>query len=526
MFRLVKKQPGVNPPELNDDFRTAQEAWSRAQTIFGKTVEGFGRMKYRRVLGWGGFGVVLLWSVLDSEGDHIRDVATKFHFSDGRDWGLQGAQNELTYLRRYRGHEHIVQLVDLWGHVNFTDGHQFYNNPETDPAIIVMEVLEKCSAINLIERVAEARDYNRGFPHGPPQPKLEFIPNRVLWRLFRCLVRGIIGMAYPRLITLGDETVWRETVDENVEPLREIHFDIDFQNVLCGDMSHPFEDEEHSKAPILKLADFGLADKYDPASMSTYTTNVFIDRGKFTHSAPEQRDPRIAIAQSDYLGHPLNVWGVGVLMFNFMTLCHPDNDSWTFLNMPLQDQNGEVTRIDTWGWCLLANEAGLPTPFEDYDPLLCHLVARCMAHLPSQRPDLGQLLAVIEDAIRQTDSGTDSPNLARSQTEGDDLLVKFYTDYFRSPPERRDPYAAFWDQPLAPRDPSTRSDQFPSPDPIDQFQFPDPMSTNPSTRSRQLDSSIRSAQTPSLSLMDLSYGSAQLASPLDPSRSSVFFTPG
>lgn len=126
-----------------------------------------------------------------------------------------------------------------------------FNNTRAQHPVVVMEVLSKFSLYELISRINQTRYYNRANPNNPADHKLEFIPNRVLWRIFLCcklkssetqkkprrvvtkkqylVVRACIGMAYPEPAP-PPPLVRREEIRPGVPYRNIIHFDLDPQN--------------------------------------------------------------------------------------------------------------------------------------------------------------------------------------------------------------------------------------------------------------------------------------------------------
>lgn len=62
-----------------------------------------------------------------------------------------------------------------------------FNNPEPedgDTPLLVMEYFERCDLHELLIRINEAKSNNPDVHDS--RKRLEFIPNRILWRLFLC----------------------------------------------------------------------------------------------------------------------------------------------------------------------------------------------------------------------------------------------------------------------------------------------------------------------------------------------------
>ncbi|KAI2472623.1 kinase-like protein [Annulohypoxylon bovei var. microspora] len=471
---LTLLQPeAVASPEDNPRFQEARIANLEFRNVFSVITEQ--RLKFKRVLGWGGFGVVQLWSILDPQGNPVRNVAVKFPIRTAQDSHREATKWEMHWMGTvFRNLEHFVQLVDINETMQGRAG-KIYNNPNIPTPVLVMEALEKCNLYELITWVNEARLWWDDFSDVPsmyPQHKLGYIPNRVLWRFFLCLARAVIGMAYPPNDGRGppegsSNQPIREVVNPRglvppAVPTTIIHFDLDPMNVLVGNIdSKP--DLEHAFSPMLKLADFGLTTPWDNDAIDDEDMKLrSLQKGKKAWYAPEQKYPWRCLEWYYHIGHELNVWAIGLTMFNLLTLKHPT---------PICDWVAKQRRITippfhqpkelwTWAWFLLPAEGEPPIDkfYEAYDWDLRVLIARCMADDTAERPNLSELYYALELGIIMADRRVARDPIAFSYapggltydpmtpppSDGDDILRKFYIDYFRDPPIKVDPYARMW----------------------------------------------------------------------------------
>ncbi|KAI1410364.1 kinase-like protein [Hypoxylon sp. FL1857] len=148
--------------------------------------------------------------------------------------GHEILENEIDWLRRLRGAPHVVQMLNI-------DPNPFES---LSRPTLFLEYVRFGTLAHFIDR-ASARD----------RP----IPNRVLWSFFTCLARACIAMAWPDRGVEGEPEMNEEfPPDWETKPqMQLIHGDLHPDNILIGDLI-PNADE-HLIAPILKIADWGLA---------------------------------------------------------------------------------------------------------------------------------------------------------------------------------------------------------------------------------------------------------------------------
>ncbi|KAI4859923.1 hypothetical protein F4820DRAFT_132393 [Hypoxylon rubiginosum] len=188
-------------------------------------------------------------------------------------------------------------------------------------------------------------------------------------------------------------------------------------------------------------------------------------RGKISWFTPEQRIPAVIFKRGDVVDYKINVWAIGLVMFNLLTLGHPDDsEGWvpemTDLDLADFGKPVRVGRVLSWGSLLIRDprrplDAGVAEFISSYDGSLRNLIARCMCDDARHRPTLDSLTRMIERGIERADARVRDYVLAgelRQELspakpplfEIDRLLAKFYSDYFYEPHVSEDPYAQYW----------------------------------------------------------------------------------
>ncbi|KAI0882246.1 kinase-like domain-containing protein [Annulohypoxylon maeteangense] len=454
------------------NFERAKAAGKKLREEFGQ-VE---RLKYQRVLGYGGFGIVQLWHLFDQQGNFITSAAIKYPTRENHKETIESTRWEMEWMGTvFRNMEHFVQLVDIETDTREVDrltNSRFVANP-----ILVMEALSKCTAYELISWTNDVRakltevvglqwSKNDIFQY---EPRLAFIPNRVLWRLFYCLVKGVTGMAWPANDGHGNLPPLTPTpIPEKIPPLDQynnlppqstiIHFDLDPKNVLLGDRDFG----EHEM-----IADFGLMIRWDDR-LSHSIKRKRIRRGKPSWYAPEQKYPDRATSWEHHVGQELNVWAIGLIMFNLMTLRHPSEPWAPYERLMLGRDSIGFVPVLTWGSFLMEPPPGVQIqgspPFDElvagYDFNLRQLIARCMADATGDRPTISELSTDVLRGIVESDNrkyfwanyeqyapGNPGYNpLIPPQVESDELVAKWYNDYFVEPPPNPDRNEGNWSE--------------------------------------------------------------------------------
>lgn len=85
----------------------------------------------------------------------------------------------------FKSYEHFVQLIELPPHNLAKGRYNDYNALDDESgAIMIMEYFELGTLQDLLCRINESARGNRRLELH--QKKLEFIPHRILWRMFLC----------------------------------------------------------------------------------------------------------------------------------------------------------------------------------------------------------------------------------------------------------------------------------------------------------------------------------------------------
>ncbi|RYP53171.1 hypothetical protein DL768_001764 [Monosporascus sp. mg162] len=154
-------------------------------------------------------------------GRRTRRVIVKVAFDADSDASVA---NEARHLAAVRGAEHIVRLL--------------YEGPTAAQVL---------SRRTLVEDLEEYGDWETILGRFIAAGRR--IPNRILWGVFLCLTRAVIGMAYPRGAD-ADAQPAREEMQDGRAPSTLAHQDITLKNAVVGlwDKTDP----EHRFSPITK----------------------------------------------------------------------------------------------------------------------------------------------------------------------------------------------------------------------------------------------------------------------------------
>ncbi|KAI1305712.1 kinase-like domain-containing protein [Xylaria venustula] len=244
----------------------------------------------------------------------------------------------------------------------------------------------------------------------------EWIPNRVLWSFWLCLVRACLGMQYPPrkfhprrkenppADRSGIPGVSNDALGKMVG--QDLFEEVP---VFISGVDVGTQDAEHRLIPRLKLADFGLAKEIKPKKRNSYYYYQR-DRAKFGYYAPEQfgqdwnyivqpdgepieeDGPEISEQRiAGNYGPATNVWGIALLMWQLMT------QMWAPVPPQLQARTGLHANLP-YNFCplLLTDDR-----YDVYDVELRETIARCMAYDPQDRPTLPQLLQAAKRGIEK-----------------------------------------------------------------------------------------------------------------------------
>ncbi|KAI1772884.1 hypothetical protein F4818DRAFT_443765 [Hypoxylon cercidicola] len=417
--------------DLGDVFQAARQAYRYTASFFDQTTEC---VRFQKVLGLGSSGMVTLWSEVNRAEQRVRDFAVKAP----NELCDPYFRTEISWMNTFETAEHFVQPIFL--PENVLDSG-YYNDPNGESgsaAILIMEYFQRCELNELLIRINESVLNNPGLPDN--EKKLEYIPSRILWRLFLCLVRACVGMAYPPPQYYGRPDTYREIIIPNRDPELIIHFDMHLLNVFIDDLSETWTDvPEHGFAPRFKLGDFGLTQAWDP-DLEDEVKIAAAHVGKPGYQAP--------------------------LMYNSLTLYYTDDEDWQPEVCPIAMPDGTAYNLNTWAPFLVGDDASVYEDFRSYSTELRTLIARCMADRQEERPSLHELLDLIQaniargdataanaqmqfEAEKQLDPTKQKPPVDIKRPppiEDDDLLQRFFREYLREPAMREDPYSDYWNE--------------------------------------------------------------------------------
>ncbi|KAI0135746.1 hypothetical protein F4814DRAFT_34993 [Daldinia grandis] len=246
----------VRQAELNQVFEAAKDAYQRQGQFFAQNAIS---LEFRKVLGFGSSGVVTQWTEINQYRQRVRDLAIKAPVDEDDPYFRQ----EINWMSEtFATCEHFTQLIWLPNWVMDESLYNDYIGDNGSPALMVMDYFGGCELYELLTRVNETVSNNMNLLNH--RKKLEFIPSRFLWRLFLCLTRACIGMAYPPVLDDNSPEVYREVIRSEEDPSLIIHFDLHPLNVFMDDPFLTHDDgQEHGLAPRWKLGDFGLMQEWD-----------------------------------------------------------------------------------------------------------------------------------------------------------------------------------------------------------------------------------------------------------------------
>ncbi|KAI2602490.1 kinase-like domain-containing protein [Hypoxylon sp. NC1633] len=247
-------------------------------------------------------------------------------------------QNEKHWLTRLRGCRHIIQTMDV------------PNDPLAQTLTTIQSHMMKCWIYMEYAHNGSLQAFiDRNYSLYQAQP----VPNRILWNIFRCLVRACVEMGYYDKTDLS--TFQGEAELLNVAPGPLAHNDFTISNVVVGDIDPAYLSPEHDLMPTIKAIDFGEALELDP-----------------------NRAPMLGSQFKPPTGWQQNIMDVGVIMMYVITGVQESMTRGQF------EQDGEV--IDTWAGLLLKNMDNLLLVGVSRD--LINMVCACVAVNPEQRPGI------------------------------------------------------------------------------------------------------------------------------------------
>ncbi|OHE93731.1 hypothetical protein CORC01_10958 [Colletotrichum orchidophilum] len=435
-----------------------------AQAKYGgqKNPKGY-NIRLQKVLGAGGYGIAAYISHTNPVNKFKTDCVIKVEKYRHNDRATLAREEKA--LWKFKGAKHILQILDI--------SHEIKTQRAADFAAWQQGRPERPKGARVPN--PENQDKNWSLKNFQNQPVRNFVivehanrgdlsiwlgkssrlgqrwPQRAIWMLLQNLISGLVGMGYPlREHYQESHPDWdiNNPIDEqfpddpNFELQETVHFDLDPKNVFLANRSMAY-----GNMPTFKIADFGMVEFFsEQATDPEHFNKEFFwksrIKGKPSCYAPEQftgdwelmndfindnginpfvvKDATKPPVAGNY-GMHTNVYQVGVIIWCATTLCSFHTP---VIRMTHKDAWGR--EIDTYGGAL-QNER-----FNDVDPELKDLVQRCMAHNPSDRPSLRELM------------GTISARLGRDDLESDEALSEWSREFFsnhRTPGDEPPPLA-------------------------------------------------------------------------------------
>ncbi|KAI1319414.1 kinase-like domain-containing protein [Xylariaceae sp. FL0255] len=408
----------------------ARQALEEVQEYFS----GYPRYKFEKEAGKGAQGIAVCFSDTGENQNGWKKFIVKVQYSKG------DLEKEAGHLQRLRWAKHIVSIFKLDPNP-FTLPH-LTASPFQRPYIF-QEYLENGTLSDLADRYSMLRGGR--------------LPNRILWAVFFCLVRSITALAYPP----GDPNIGprypseklSETVplDTNSYPAGSlVHGDIHTKNIMFGEIErpsfnpqHPRPIFEHERIPIVKLIDFGSAKnmRFEEVAYEvglSWRYDIILDLAA-KKKAEEARNSRVDLPaepnsdiQPDTIGQHgwdnpfvftnapyarsyatgFNIGIIGAVMTSLIT---DDPDVWSAL----------LARPVMLEFMNQRRNSGLD-PNLDED--LLELVARCIANEPTNRPELSQLLSLLQGYMYMKTEQAYPGNNDETDANIDSVLQEFMFD--------------------------------------------------------------------------------------------------
>ncbi|KAI1270010.1 hypothetical protein F5Y18DRAFT_434448 [Xylariaceae sp. FL1019] len=291
----------------------------------------------------------------DDSGDEVED--DDFFGRDEGDAQLMGLAKERKVLNSWRWAMHVVNAFRPKDDPLTKKHHELLPLNFTAKDWIYMEYLENGTLERFLERAKRDETIT-----GP------MLPNRLLWKIFLCLVRICCAQLYPPKRPPGNHP---RLVPETWRSARLIrggidHGDTHAGNIVFGDLTAA--DDEHYLVPILKLIDMGLAELILPNNNATHRER--------------EKDFVFTAAEFVYLLIRRNLQAFG-------SMPRPnDEGDHGYVSVVVRPGGPE---IQSCAWGVAEDE------FPNLDPDLWRLVCACLAVEPKRRPDLRELLRVVKE---------------------------------------------------------------------------------------------------------------------------------
>ncbi|KAI1266514.1 hypothetical protein F5Y18DRAFT_425758 [Xylariaceae sp. FL1019] len=407
----------------------SKSSWKEEARVIAQQVGAYftkvaPRLVFQRDVGLGRHGGALLIQENDAEGKRVRRLVIKYSIGHTSPDKLRNAdddlRNEAKWLKMLKGAEHIVQFIDL--------PETSLESVATNIAKLDLKKKEQTDPSGNTESSTEEKG-NEDLEPTPtgkvPTFALEFleggtlrkfinscldkatdVPVRLQWRIWLCMVRQCVAMAYPPQLPLDDNRSIRETIIDGQEICRLTQNSGHSDNFLFSLPQGPEDTEHHFGMPVLKLIDFGRGILDEP------------EEGLF--------DP-------NEIGSKINLWNAAGA-FSALVNLWADSEETGALHDPVSyeyQDNGTTATVQT-----LASPA-LRTS-EMTDRSLRDLLVRCMSAelyvyffspprvIQHVRPAANKVLQITEERVRNRGADED-PDLAgvMEVEEDDESIARF-----------------------------------------------------------------------------------------------------
>ncbi|KAK5657836.1 hypothetical protein OQA88_2909 [Cercophora sp. LCS_1] len=320
--------PGWNVPTFDDIQNDMNNALDTARSLARDMAT---RFRFAKILGKGGLGVAALFSHLDANGRATgkRYVIKRSLANDART--ANGMRREKIMQEKFARARHVVQIEDPAGAQAVL---------AQTPCTIILEYCARGNMHQWLEQMTSDGQYP--------------INEDILWNIFDCLTKSLIGMEYPPIrnpptkdIAVGQagpnaprqgDKVTETVPSANPPSWRSntncVHFDLEPKNIFIGELdSRRLPDpDSHRIVPPFKIADFGLANRVTATSPNRVQKMWnWRQRGKETYYFPEQftkewewvdLTPRNRLIAGQY-GSKSNIYSIGLSMAAAMTGHYP-----------------------------------------------------------------------------------------------------------------------------------------------------------------------------------------------------------
>ncbi|ETS78166.1 hypothetical protein PFICI_10228 [Pestalotiopsis fici W106-1] len=360
--------------------------------------DGKKRFQFQKAMGAGASGLAWLIKFNPAGGfpnekkiilkTNIENALTEKDYVEGSSYKAKldkGMEKEVNMLKKLRFARHIARILEIGDDPLQTP---FPLRPHRNEISFYMECLPNGQLYDFLERVIDSDD-------------ISHLPNRVLWRMFLCLIRACIGMQWPPEDP-GDGSAVKERVRASAHEAKITHGDMHNGNIMIDDFT--LDEDEHDLFPALKLIDFGMATE-DPSDLNVEDENV---------------------------------WDIGLIMMTAITLEHGWIHTYRFNPTVKTKLTPGGPEYDTVATGLLPDEDDItkadPVPWLDND--LRALVCACLAKSDHHRPKVVTLATAASKAVETYDAMHYMNQGSRDfMLEGDSAIKAIVREFLHAPPE-------------------------------------------------------------------------------------------